>query len=90
MTLNHALQGAILLLVPVAAAWGARKSALLRAISPVVLCYAVGILLANQRWIVLSEDLSLKAAFGSAWRRQPPTSTPASVNRCVFSARSPS
>lgn len=53
------LQSAILLLVPALTAWAATKWEIIRTISPVVLCYAIGILLANVPIIPLDAKVSL-------------------------------
>ncbi len=49
------VQCAILFLVPALTAWAATKWKIIKTISPVVLCYAVGIFLANVPVIALSQ-----------------------------------
>jgi uncharacterized membrane protein len=56
---------AILLLVPVFTTWAATKSKIIKTISPVVLCYAIGILLANLPGIPLHKDVSLYGSYAS-------------------------
>lgn len=55
----------ILVLVPILATWGSTRSRIVRAMSPVVLCWAAGMLLANQRWIPIRTDVSIGVAFAA-------------------------
>jgi len=56
---------AILLLVPVLTTWAAAKSKTIKMISPVVLCYAIGILLANLPGIPLHKDVAIYGSYAS-------------------------
>lgn len=87
MTTAMVIQGLLTLLFPAAAILGARHSKVLHTLSPVVLCYAVGILAANvpglpidkhvaeglgQAMVVLAIPLVLFSADFVAWLRKAP------------------
>ncbi len=59
------VQCAILFLVPALTAWAATKWKIIKTISPVVLCYAVGIFLANVPVIALDKNVSMYAFFAA-------------------------
>jgi uncharacterized membrane protein len=58
-TLSMAIQILLCLLLPVAAVWAESRLAIVKALSPVIVCYLVGILLGNQTWFEFDNALSL-------------------------------
>ncbi|HUU03148.1 MAG TPA: DUF819 family protein [Myxococcota bacterium] len=55
------IQIALALLVPLVTVWLEKRSRIVRFLSPVVVCYAVGMLFGNQPWVHFSTGLSLTA-----------------------------
>jgi uncharacterized membrane protein len=55
------LQVGLSILVPVATLWLEPRSRIVRFLSPVVVCYAVGMLLGNQPWVEFPTQVSLTA-----------------------------
>jgi uncharacterized membrane protein len=53
------LQIALSLTVPLAVLWLEKRSKIVRAISPVVICYVVGMLFGNQPWLEFSDPTAL-------------------------------
>jgi len=53
------LQIAASLLVPVGILWAEPRSRVVRAVSPVILCYGVGMLFGNQPWVDFADPVSL-------------------------------
>ena len=52
-------QVAVCLLVPALTLWLEKRSKIVQTLSPVVICYLVGIGFGNQPWFSFSEDLAL-------------------------------
>lgn len=65
MTPGYLVQIALFLAVPAGLLWGARRSKFIKTVSPVVLCYAFGIALANQPWWKIHTPLSLRVGEAS-------------------------
>ncbi len=55
------IQIALALLMPLMTLWLEKRSRIVRFLSPVVVCYAVGMLFGNQPWVHFSTNVSLQA-----------------------------